>query len=451
MSPRSTPAPVPNGSPPATSTTNPTGVVLRDGNRASVGDWVVTRTNHEVPDLEPRPRLGQERRHLDHHRPPPRRRADRPPPRPPRHACGCPPTYVADSLELAYASTAHRVQGTTVDTAHALVTPEMTREALYVASTRGRTSTHWYATTEHLLDATSHHEPEPPTTARDLLAGVLARAGGEDSATGTIRTTRQEALSLPTLVARYQHAWNHAALDALRTTADTALTPDQASRLLTDPGAGHLARVLADATSRGANPTQVLTNAIDYDTLTGVRSTALILASRIQDYPTTLGIPRTEPADRPLPWLPAPNTGHPAWNDYLRQRAQLITDRANQLGPLSRGLPRAVPAHPPTTRRPRHTHQPADGQQRTAYHAVLRSRRGDEPTPTQAPTDQPAAPHTSRSRATTERPCQINDSANAHAIIEAMGHTACPLGGNKSAPERRVRLRLSRVNGLRHA
>jgi conjugative relaxase-like TrwC/TraI family protein len=48
-------------------------VDLRDGNRASVGDWVVTRTNMRVPDLEPRPRLGQERRYLDHHRPPPRR------------------------------------------------------------------------------------------------------------------------------------------------------------------------------------------------------------------------------------------------------------------------------------------------------------------------------------------------------------------------------------------
>jgi hypothetical protein len=90
---------------------------------------------------------------------------------------------------------------------------------------------------------------------------------------------------LPTLVTRYQHAWNHAALDALRTTAGATLTSDQASRLLADPGAGQLARVLADAASRGANPGQVLTAAIDYDTLTGARSTALVLAAASRTTP----------------------------------------------------------------------------------------------------------------------------------------------------------------------
>lgn len=211
----------------------------------------------------------------------------------------------------------------------------MTREALYLASTRGRTSTHWYATTEHLLDATSHHEPEPATTAHDMLASVLARTSDHDSATATIRTTREEATSLPTVVARYQHAWDYAAINALRTTADAALSPDQASRLLNDPEVGQLARALADATSRGATPAELLTAAIDYDTLTGARSTALVLATRIHDQPTTLGFPRTEPSDRPLPWLPAPNTGHPAWNDYLTHRAQLITDRVTELGSLA--------------------------------------------------------------------------------------------------------------------
>ena len=42
-----------------------------------------------------------------------------------------PPTS-AEHLELAYASTAHRAQGRTVDTAHALVSPTTTREVLYV-------------------------------------------------------------------------------------------------------------------------------------------------------------------------------------------------------------------------------------------------------------------------------------------------------------------------------
>lgn len=148
--------------------------------------------------------------------------------------------------------------------------------------------------------------------------------------------------------------------------------PDDASRLLSDPGAGHLARTLADASSRGANPTEVLSAAIDYDTLGGVRSTCLVLASRIQDHPTTLGVPRTEPVDRPLPWLPAPNIGHPAWNEHLNSRARLIADRAHQL----RSLANAYREQYQLTHLPNNdlgAPHPIGGQQRAAYQAVLRA------------------------------------------------------------------------------
>ena len=48
-----------------------------------------------------------------------------------------PADYVREHVELAYASTAHRAQGRTVDTAHAMVGPMTTREVLYVSATRG--------------------------------------------------------------------------------------------------------------------------------------------------------------------------------------------------------------------------------------------------------------------------------------------------------------------------
>ncbi|MFV0452189.1 MAG: hypothetical protein ACK5LS_08095 [Propioniciclava sp.] len=45
-----------------------------------------------------------------------------------------PAEYVATDLELAYATTSFRSQGSTVDTAHAIVhSPQMTRESLYPA------------------------------------------------------------------------------------------------------------------------------------------------------------------------------------------------------------------------------------------------------------------------------------------------------------------------------
>jgi hypothetical protein len=66
-----------------------------------------------------------------------------------------------------------------------------------------------------------------------------------------------------------------------------------------------------------------------------VPSAGLRLVRRIRDFPRLLGIPLRAPAGRPLPWLPSPVVGHPAWDGYLTQRAQLIADRVNQLGSLT--------------------------------------------------------------------------------------------------------------------
>ena len=52
-----------------------------------------------------------------------------------------PASYVAKNVELAYATTAHRAQGRTVDTAHAFVSPTTTREVLYVALREARSPT----------------------------------------------------------------------------------------------------------------------------------------------------------------------------------------------------------------------------------------------------------------------------------------------------------------------
>ncbi len=64
-----------------------------------------------------------------------------------------PADYVREHVELAYASTAHRAQGRTVDTAHAIVSPNTTREVLYVSSTRGREGNWIYVDT--------HYDPDP--------------------------------------------------------------------------------------------------------------------------------------------------------------------------------------------------------------------------------------------------------------------------------------------------
>jgi conjugative relaxase-like TrwC/TraI family protein len=54
-----------------------------------------------------------------------------------RAAVVLPADYVRGDVELSYATTAHRSQGRTVDTAHVFVSASTTREVLYVAATRG--------------------------------------------------------------------------------------------------------------------------------------------------------------------------------------------------------------------------------------------------------------------------------------------------------------------------
>ena len=50
----------------------------------------------------------------------------------------CPPTYVREHVELAYATTVHGAQGETVDHAHLLVGETTGAAAAYVGMTRGR-------------------------------------------------------------------------------------------------------------------------------------------------------------------------------------------------------------------------------------------------------------------------------------------------------------------------
>jgi conjugative relaxase-like TrwC/TraI family protein len=113
-----------------------------------------------------------------------------------------PARYVAEYVELAYASTAHRAQGRTVDTAHAFASPTTTHEVLYVSLTRGSTSNHLYVDTHYDPDPSTGHDglTEVPD-ALDVLAGVLRHKGADVSATDMIRLSQNQ--SIAALVAEY--------------------------------------------------------------------------------------------------------------------------------------------------------------------------------------------------------------------------------------------------------
>ena len=118
-------------------------VALHNSSRAHLGDTIVTRKNARrlivnsgqdfvkngdlwrVTDLHDNGRITAQ--HLAH-----------------GGKVTLPAHYVEQSVELGYASTIHRAQGSTVDTAHALVDASTDRAGAYVALTRGRENNQLY-------------------------------------------------------------------------------------------------------------------------------------------------------------------------------------------------------------------------------------------------------------------------------------------------------------------
>ncbi|MGZ1491254.1 MobF family relaxase [Brevibacterium sediminis] len=81
------------------------------------------------------------------------------------------PDYLASSVELGYATTAHRSQGVTVDTGHAVVTPKLSRELFYVAMTRGKHGNHAY------VDIDDPENPTPEDWKTVITASALDDKG----------------------------------------------------------------------------------------------------------------------------------------------------------------------------------------------------------------------------------------------------------------------------------
>ncbi len=99
------------------------------------------------------------------------------------HMTVLPAEYVSQHIELGYAVTAHRCQGMTVDTTHTIATDRMTREAFYVALTRGTRFNRAYITTDSPAEAESHIAFTPTSSSRDaVLAAILTHEGAEQSA-----------------------------------------------------------------------------------------------------------------------------------------------------------------------------------------------------------------------------------------------------------------------------
>ncbi|GAB3930384.1 hypothetical protein GCM10029976_032100 [Kribbella albertanoniae] len=254
----------------------PDGVELHDGTAVGLGDHIVTRLNNR------RLRYGQTGfvQNGDHwtviHRWPDGSLTVQ------NHnndTVTLPTTYVQESVELAYATTAHRAQGATVDTAHLVVTDHLTRALLYVGLTRGRHSNHAYITTHQ--PTPDLHEPQLEQTMQDVLEAVLDNPGVELSAHEVMRQELDNATRLDRLVPIHEHLCQ---LDARTRYAGAIATSgldsaDQAA-LQASAAYGALTAALRRAESVGFNVADFLRMAVNQAPLTDAHDLAAVLHTR---------------------------------------------------------------------------------------------------------------------------------------------------------------------------
>jgi conjugative relaxase-like TrwC/TraI family protein len=312
------------------------GVELSDGTTAGVGDWVTTRLNDRtlstgagwvkngdrwrVASVSSKGAVVVQRLNGT-------------------GRVALPPAYVAEHLELGYATTAYRSQGQTVETAHALVTgPGMTREAFYVAMTRGRHANHAYVATDHDPDQNTAHGPMEPQTARTVITAVLGNVGAYQSAHDTIRTELETASGWPQLVAEYDTIAASAQFDRWWTAISGALPATLSGKELAEsPALPALMTALRRAEAHGLNVEGVLPKLVKSRELGTAQDVAAVLHDRIERWVV-----------KESPWRPAAAgrliAGHhpvavgiadPDTRRALDERAALLEQRAWQLAEMA--------------------------------------------------------------------------------------------------------------------
>lgn len=312
---------------------------LADGNEASIGDLIITRSNdrrlrtsasdwvkngdrwslleiHDGGDLTVQ--------NTQHGR-----------------TVRLPRDYVEAATELGYACTVHTAQGVTADSMHGLATGQESRQQLYTMMTRGAIANHVYL--EVVGDGDPHSVIHPtlirPLTPTDILESVLARDDTQRSATSLLRDQADPATRLGEAAQRYLDSLYVAAEDLLRHTTDDGDTTNLVDALdqAVDTLAPGLSEEAAWPTLRahllllgagGENPVEALRAAAGDRELASATDRAAVLDWRLDASEL-----RNSGAG-PLPWMPgipARLADDPHWGAYLSQRAHLVEQLAGEV------------------------------------------------------------------------------------------------------------------------
>ncbi|WP_156391133.1 MULTISPECIES: MobF family relaxase [unclassified Nocardioides] len=198
-------------------------VDLVDGNRASVGDTILTRHNDrrlavsgtdwvKNGDRWTVTTVGRDgslsARHLGS-----------------RLTVTLPPEYVTRHVELGYATTVYTAQGSTADVMHGIVTGTEDRQLLYTMLTRGREENHLHLVIDQADDTAEQFLPgiDEQLSAVETLDRIVDRDGAATSATSVLVNSTSAAARLRDAARRYADAVETAANRLIGANANAAL------------------------------------------------------------------------------------------------------------------------------------------------------------------------------------------------------------------------------------
>lgn len=200
------------------------------------------------------------------------------------------PKYLAENTQLAYASTVHRAQGATVDTAHVLMTPGMDKNAAYVAITRGKWANKMYAVTDHVVDfdaedAHMHHAGDQEAwTDRDVITTIFMRDNAQKSALEMLDNAKREEHDPQRVRALLLEGLAHATRDYAQYVADSSLEamPVSQSEKVDPEGYQAMINQITYAANHGVDIKTFLEEVIT--DLQGAHNPGLVIATRVRDY-----------------------------------------------------------------------------------------------------------------------------------------------------------------------
>jgi conjugative relaxase-like TrwC/TraI family protein len=247
-----------------------------------------------------------------------------------------PSHYVREHVELAYASTAHRAQGRTFDTAHAFVSPTTTREVLYVALTRGADANNLYVDTHYDPDPDTGHEALATTpSALEVLEAVLRREGADVSATDVIRQAQSQ--SIAKLVAEYETIVGLADGERWKATfLESGLSEVELARTTSSSAYPTLISKLREAAQRGLDAAVELPLLVKGRSFEDADDVANVLHHRINHYLSAVGYPSLVDEQLVVGLFPRPESHFDADVERaLRDRIAAIEQRARELATLA--------------------------------------------------------------------------------------------------------------------